>query len=189
MPDTNSQAVDALVQAMQKMSDDKIESATFDTTDIGKIEEVQSNNKYSVSIRGTVYTVPSCVSDEFSVNDSVLVLSCKNNKTEKYITGKTNVVKASGTATGDMLKSVYDTNNDGKVDSAENADTVGGFTVAKSVPANAVFTDTTYSNATASTAGLESAADKTKLDALPKMTLSSTQPSSPTNGDFWLHIL
>jgi hypothetical protein len=87
---------------------------------------------------------------------------------------------------GDMLKSVYDTNGNGIVDNAEK---VGGFTVAKSVPANAVFTDTTYSNATTSTAGLESAADKTKLNALPKITLSSTQPSSPTNGDFWLHIL
>ena len=28
--------------------------------------------------------------------------------------------------TGDMLKSVYDTNNDGKVDQAENADMVDG---------------------------------------------------------------
>lgn len=45
---------------------------------------------------------------------------------------------------GDMLKSVYDTDNDGKVDSAENADTVDGHTVAKDVPADAVFTDTVY---------------------------------------------
>ena len=45
---------------------------------------------------------------------------------------------------GDMLKSVYDTDNDGKVDSAENADTVGGHTVAKDVPADAKFTDTVY---------------------------------------------
>lgn len=45
---------------------------------------------------------------------------------------------------GDMLKSVYDTDNDGKVDSAENADTVAGHTVAKDVPADAKFTDTVY---------------------------------------------
>lgn len=45
---------------------------------------------------------------------------------------------------GDMLKSVYDTDNDGKVDSAENADTVDGHTVAKDVPADAKFTDTVY---------------------------------------------
>lgn len=34
------------------------------------------------------------------------------------------------------------------------------------IPEDAVFTDTTYSNATSSTAGLMSAADKTKLDGL-----------------------
>ena len=45
---------------------------------------------------------------------------------------------------GDMLKSVYDTDNDGKVNSAENADTVGGHTVVKDVPADAKFTDTVY---------------------------------------------
>lgn len=47
-----------------------------------------------------------------------------------------------------------------------NADTVGGFTVGVNVPADAKFTDTTYDNATQSTAGLMSATDKTKLDGL-----------------------
>ena len=41
-----------------------------------------------------------------------------------------------------------------------------GFTIAKSVPSNAVFTDTTYSVATTSTNGLMSAADKKKLDGI-----------------------
>lgn len=40
---------------------------------------------------------------------------------------------------GDMNKSVYDTNDDGTVD---NADTVNGFTVGVNVPADAKFTDT-----------------------------------------------
>jgi hypothetical protein len=48
---------------------------------------------------------------------------------------------------GDMLKSVYDTNNNGKVDSAENADTVNGFTVKTAVPANAVFGGASYTDA------------------------------------------
>lgn len=47
-------------------------------------------------------------------------------------------------ATGDMKKSVYDTDNDGKVDAAEDADTVNSHTVESDVPADAVFTDTTY---------------------------------------------
>ena len=41
-----------------------------------------------------------------------------------------------------------------------------GFTIGKSVPANAVFTDTTYSAATSSAAGLMSATDKAKLDGI-----------------------
>lgn len=71
--------------------------------------------------------------------------------------------------TGDMLKSVYDTNNDGIVDlaaKADDADTVGGNTVLTDVPADAVFTDTTYSEATTSAAGLMSAADKSKLNGV-----------------------
>lgn len=43
---------------------------------------------------------------------------------------------------GDMEKSVYDTNNNGKVDKAEDSDTVNGKTVESNVPANAKFTDT-----------------------------------------------
>ena len=56
----------------------------------------------------------------------------------------------------------------------------GGFTIAKSVPADAVFTDTTYSNATTSTAGLMSAEDKTKLNNV----VSTPSVSSADNGKF-----
>lgn len=41
-----------------------------------------------------------------------------------------------------------------------------GYKIEKSVPSNAVFTDTTYSDATQSVSGLMSAADKTKLDGV-----------------------
>lgn len=41
-----------------------------------------------------------------------------------------------------------------------------GYTIAKSVPSNAIFTDTTYSDATTSAHGLMTAADKVKLDGL-----------------------
>ena len=70
---------------------------------------------------------------------------------------------------GDMFKSVYDTNDDGKVDKsdyADNAGTVNGFTIEKSVPSDAVFTDTKYSAATTSSNGLLSSADKQKIDRL-----------------------
>lgn len=45
-----------------------------------------------------------------------------------------------------------------------------GFTIEKSVPSDAKFTDTTYSNATSSAAGLMSSADKQKLDAFQAAT-------------------
>ncbi|WP_028593212.1 hypothetical protein [Paenibacillus assamensis] len=72
-------------------------------------------------------------------------------------------------SSGDMLKSIYDTNNDGKVDyasQADNASKVNNLTVLSAVPANAKFTDTTYSPATSSSAGLMSTGDKSKLDAI-----------------------
>ena len=50
--------------------------------------------------------------------------------------------------------------------SAGNAATVGGFTVEKNVPVDAKFTDTTYEPATASTNGLMSSSDKTKLNGI-----------------------
>lgn len=54
------------------------------------------------------------------------------------------------------------------------------YTVEKSVPANAVFTDTTYSDATQSAAGLMSAADKQKLDGVATgATANSPYTSAP----------
>jgi hypothetical protein len=64
---------------------------------------------------------------------------------------------------GDMRKEVYDQNGNGTVD---NAELVNGHTVETDVPAGAVFTDTTYVEATGEKAGLLSASDKTKLDSL-----------------------
>ena len=49
------------------------------------------------------------------------------------------------------------------------------YTLGKSVPSNAVFTDTTYSVATASANGLMSASDKSKLDAMVIATVSEVE--------------
>ena len=54
---------------------------------------------------------------------------------------------------------------------------LNGHSVGKNVPSDAVFTDTTYSNATTSTAGLMSSADKTKLDSLSNIAISDTEPT------------
>lgn len=59
------------------------------------------------------------------------------------------------------------------------------YTLNKSVPSDAKFTDTTYSNATTSTDGLMSSSDKTKLDGIAtgatKTTVDSALSSTSTN--------
>ena len=59
------------------------------------------------------------------------------------------------------------------------------YTLSKSVPSDAKFTDTTYSNATTSTDGLMSSSDKTKLDGIAagatKTTVDSALSSTSTN--------
>ena len=70
---------------------------------------------------------------------------------------------------GDMLKSVYDKDDDGIIDlakQADNASRVNGKTVETSVPENAVFTDTTYGEAAPDKAGLMSISDKVKLNGI-----------------------
>lgn len=59
-----------------------------------------------------------------------------------------------------------------------NAATVGGHTVAVDVPANAKFTDTTYSVATQSANGLLSSTDKKKLDGVAANANNYVHPST-----------
>lgn len=66
-----------------------------------------------------------------------------------------------GSGNGDMLKSVYDTNDNGIVDNAEK---VNNHTVNKDVPSNAVFTDTIYDDT--ALAGRVSALESGKQDVL-----------------------
>ena len=63
-----------------------------------------------------------------------------------------------------------------------NAATVNNHSVNSDVPANAKFTDTTYSEATATSAGLMSAADKATLDA---MSGGSTAVETLYNSSTW----
>ncbi len=63
-----------------------------------------------------------------------------------------------------------------------NADTVGGHTVQSDVPANAKFTDTTYSKATQAADGLMSAADKKKLDTMPQIYFGNELPQTAPVG-------
>lgn len=62
-----------------------------------------------------------------------------------------------------------------KTDLSTDAATVNGHTVAADVPSGAVFTDTTYNEATTSDAGLMSALDKSKLDDIDSAAISKLQ--------------
>lgn len=81
-----------------------------------------------------------------------------------------------GAATGTVQGHVVTFGADGKT----IADS--GHTIATDVPENAVFTDTTYSNATTSVAGLLSAADKKKLDGVATGATVSKIDSVKVNG-------
>ena len=89
---------------------------------------------------------------------------------------------ANGKGSGDMLASVYDTNNNGIVDNAEK---VNNHTVESNVPTNAKFTDTTYAVATTSVNGLMSSNDKKKIDGISeganKTIVDSSLSDSSTN--------
>lgn len=61
----------------------------------------------------------------------------------KAVQSNAKQINEGGGGSGDMLKSVYDTNFSGIVDDAEK---VNGLTVETAVPENAVFTDTIYND-------------------------------------------
>lgn len=95
---------------------------------------------------------------------------------------------------GDMLKSVYDTDGDGVVDNAEK---VNGFTVETNVPANAEFTDTVYTHPASHPATIitedashrfvtdtEKSTWNAKMDA-DKFQVVSALPASPVTGVFY----
>ncbi len=75
-----------------------------------------------------------------------------------------------GSGAGDMLKATYDTDDDGVVDNAEK---VNNHTVLSDVPANAVFTDTTYTAGN----GINISGTSVSVD------LDTTISSSSTNDD------
>ena len=78
------------------------------------------------------------------------------------------------------------TNGTTKVPKATNADTVGGFTVGVSVPANAKFTDTTYSDmkaATASAAGAHGLVPAPAAGKHGQYLRGDGQWATPTNTD------
>lgn len=109
--------------------------------------------------------------------------------TKAYVTSQ-----MAGAGAGDMLKSVYDTNNDGKVNAAAAADTVpfsgvtgkptdlSGYGITDATPSSHIGSGgATHAVASTSVAGFMSATDKTKLDGVASGANNYTHPSGDGN--------
>ena len=108
-----------------------------------------------------------------------------NKPTIPDISGKqdksTAVTHSANTAVGSATKPVYV--------AANGAATPISHSINSDVPANAKFTDTTYSDATQSTHGLMTAADKKKLDGMDAMiTNSAVQITGANNAAKWYRL-
>lgn len=99
------------------------------------------------------------------------IIGVKGNAESTYRTGNVNITKAN-IGLGDVDNTA---DSEKSVAYAANAGTVNGFEVHKAVPANAIFTDTTYGVATSSANGLMSKTDKAIFDAIPNSYATQAQ--------------
>lgn len=123
----------------------RVEINTYDivTTEIDTILELSSQNAPDVVFTGNY--------NDLSNKPAIPDISGKQDKS-------TAVTHSANTAVGSATKPVYV--------AANGVATAISHSINSDVPANAKFTDTTYNDATQSTHGLMTAADKKKLDGL-----------------------
>jgi hypothetical protein len=121
------------------------------------------------------------------IDNTDAVTGVKGNSESSYRTGNVNITPANiglgnvtnnkqvkGLASGTTADHVVTWGSDGYTVKDS------GYTIATSVPANAVFTDTTYTDATTSADGLMSAADKKKLDSIAEGANNYVLPTAST---------
>ena len=144
---------ETILQIIDQRIDSYIKESKITCRYIGQVIEVLRNNKYKIKIMGydTVYTFPSRPYVDAIENDYVFIESKIGNIDNGIVIDKVNgvygyVYNKNGSddialnSQGGMLKTVYDTNNNGIVDNAER---VNNHSVNSDVPFNAIFTDTT----------------------------------------------
>lgn len=144
---------ETILQIIDQRIDSYIKESKITCRYIGQVIEVLGNNKYKIKIMGydTVYTFPSRPYVDAIENDYVFIESKignidngividKVNGVYGYVYNKNGSDDISLNSQGGMLKTVYDTNNNGIVDNAER---VNNHSVNSDVPFNAIFTDTT----------------------------------------------
>lgn len=144
---------ETILQIIDQRIDSYIKESKITCRYIGQVIEVLGNNKYKIKIMGydTVYTFPSRPYVDAIENDYVFIESKigdidngividKVNGVYGYVYNKNGSDDIALNSQGGMLKTVYDTNNNGIVDNAER---VNNHSVNSDVPFNAIFTDTT----------------------------------------------
>lgn len=144
---------ETILQIIDQRIDSYIKESKITCRYIGQVVEVLGNNKYKIKIMGydTIYTFPSRPYVDAIENDYVFIESKIGNIDNGIVIDKVNgvygyVYNKNGSddialnSQGGMLKTVYDTNNNGIVDNAER---VNNHSVNSDVPFNAIFTDTT----------------------------------------------
>jgi len=117
--------------------------------DADTVSPVTSSNKLLTEAEassggGTVDTVTSANANALTVDSTDIANPIIDIVTVSAVTSSNKIVTQTEIASsggGDMLKSVYDTTNNGIVDNAEK---VNNLTVLTAVPLNALFTDTVY---------------------------------------------
>ena len=119
--DYDAQAVKEISQGIITVFNENKDSLPYDKTIEGRIIASLGNNSYTVLINGQTYSMSSYGTTTFAINDIVNILYPQNKIDKAYIIPKGGSSGGGGTNTGDMLKSVYDTNGDGIVDNANYA--------------------------------------------------------------------
>lgn len=117
--------------------------------------------------------VTGSVNSDLSGNVSIAATQVANKSNQKV-----GVSKNSTTATGTRKQINFKDGSNVTVTVADNSTN-------DAVDVTIAATNTTYSAATTSAAGLMSAADKSKLDKVPVVTVGATAPTSPSVGDIW----
>ena len=170
------------------LSANRVYEFVYDGTAYQLIGDIDTNSTYNVATSSTNGLMSS--SDKSKL-DTITVDANKVEKSDTNgnikIDGTETIVYTHPTTsgykhvpTGGAVNQVLEWSADGTAK--------WGHTIQTDVPANAKFTDTTYTNATQSTAGLMSAADKLKLDTQPQIIISAEAPSSAPANSIWLQL-
>ena len=159
-----------------------LDGATLTTTELNYLDGVTSNVQTQLNSKATTATTLS----GYGITDAKIVSGIitlgSNTITPLTASSTLDATKLSGTAsvnttgnaatatTADTASALANTVDVGSATQpvyfVDGLPIVTGYSVATSVPSGALFTDTTYSNATTSVAGLMSASDKVKLNGI-----------------------